>query len=82
MAEPKGDVIQSLLADNRTLKIEAQRLRLEAEELRARFGRPDPRLETLEAENRRLREELAGARTDRDALGEGIAAALDRLRRG
>ena len=82
LARPREDVVQSLLAENRSLKVEAQKLRLEAEELRGRFGRPDPRLRALESENRRLRAELEAARRGRDELHEGISEVVDRLRRG
>jgi hypothetical protein len=49
---------------------------------RERIGKPDPRLRLVEAENRRLREELAAARTQRDTLEAAIRGGLERLRRG
>ena len=74
-------VVQDLLAQVRSLKVENERLRLESNEAKARIGKPDPRLERLENENRRLRDELAAARAERDALNEGIASLLGRLKR-
>ena len=74
-------VVQDLLAQVRSLKVENERLRLESNEAKARIGKPDPRLERLENENRRLRDELAAARVERDALNEGIASLLGRLKR-
>ena len=55
--------------------------RLEAQELRDRSGRPDPRLARLEAEVKRLREELSQVRDQRDELLAGVREALDRLSR-
>lgn len=62
--------------------MELERVRLETKEARERRGRPDPRLQRLEAENARLRDELARARADRDELEAGLREAVDRLRRG
>ncbi len=81
MTGPADSVVQELLAARRSLMVENERLRLEAEEARALAGRPDPSLERLEAENRRLREELESARAERDALQAGVESAVDQLRR-
>lgn len=62
--------------------MELERIRLETKEVRERRGRPDPKLQRLEAENGRLRDELARARADRDELEFGLREAVDRLRRG
>jgi predicted nuclease with TOPRIM domain len=78
---PADNVVQDLLADKRRLMVENERLKLEADEARSRFGKPDPRLERLEAENRRLREELQSARAERDELQAGVRSAVDQLRR-
>jgi predicted nuclease with TOPRIM domain len=75
------NVVQDLLAQLRSLKVENERLRLESQEAKARIGKPDPRLERLEQENRRLREELAAARSERDALSEAVASCVARLKR-
>ena len=81
MTGPADSVVQELLSDRRRLMVENERLRLEAEEARSRFGKPDPKLERLEAENRRLREELNLTRAERDELQSGLRSALDQLRR-
>jgi regulator of replication initiation timing len=78
---PADSVVQDLLADRRRLMVENERLKLEADEARSRFGKPDPKLERLEAENRRLREELRSARAERDELQAGVRSAVDQLRR-
>jgi septal ring factor EnvC (AmiA/AmiB activator) len=69
------------LAEIRRLKVELERLRLDTREARERRSRPDPRVQRLEAENSRLRDELFRARADRDELEEGLREAVDRLRR-
>ncbi len=80
MAEnPASDVVQKLQAELRERRVEAERLRLEADDLRAKVGKPDPRLERLEVENRRLREELAETRDQRDELLHGVRAAVEKL---
>jgi uncharacterized coiled-coil DUF342 family protein len=76
---PASDVIQKLQAELRGRRVEAERLRIEADDLRAMVGKPDPRLERLEAEVRRLREELAETRDQRDELFAGVRSALDKL---
>ena len=82
MAEnPASDVIQKLQAELRERRVEAERLRIEAADLRAMVGKPDPRLVRLEAEVRRLREELAETRDQRDELFAGVRSALDKLER-
>lgn len=65
----------------RQLKIENERLRLEAREATEAKDRPDPRVSRLEAENRRLRDELIAARSERDSARaelEDLQRSLDR----
>ncbi len=62
--------------------VAAEKARLEAAELRKRAGRHDPRVQRLEAEVARLRQSLEEVRAERDALQEGILAAVEQLRRG
>jgi uncharacterized coiled-coil DUF342 family protein len=76
---PSSEVIQKLQAELRDRRVEAERSRIEADDLRAKIGKPDPRLERLEAEVRRLREELAETRDQRDELLRGVRSALDKL---
>jgi cell shape-determining protein MreC len=80
-ASPDNAVVQDLLAQVRTLKVENERIRLEMRESAERRRKPDPRLQSLEQENRRLREELQAARSERDALREGVSELVSRLRR-
>jgi chromosome segregation ATPase len=76
---PAAGVIQQLQGELRAARIERERYKLEADELRGRVGKPDPRLERLEAELRRLREELAEVRDERDQLLAGVREALAQL---
>ena len=76
---PVSDVIQKLQAELRERRVEAERNRLEADDLRARVGKPDPRLQRLEGEVLRLREQLAEARQERDELISGVRSALAKL---
>ncbi len=62
--------------------IAAERLKLENADLRRRAGRHDPRVEKLEEELRRLREQVELARAERDDLRAAIEAALEQLRKG
>ena len=62
--------------------MELERVRLETKEARDRSHRPDPRLQRLDRENTRLRDELAKARTERDELEAGVREALASLRKG
>ena len=78
---PAESLVQELLAETRRLKVENARLKLELRELQQGANRPDPQLGRLRVENERLREELAAARALRDALQEGVADAMDKLRR-
>jgi predicted nucleic acid-binding Zn-ribbon protein len=73
-------VVQDLLGQVRALKVDNERLRLERKEAVDRAGKPDPRLQQLESENRRLRQELAAARERRDALESGLSELVERLR--
>lgn len=75
-------IVQQLLDENRKLKVDVARYRMEIDEAKLRVGKPDPRLHTLEVEVQRLREDLAEARRERDALRAGILSALSRLKRG
>jgi chromosome segregation ATPase len=77
-----GTLVQDLLVQVRELKVQNEKLRLEAREIRDRYGKPDPRLQRLEAENARLRVELAAAREERDELRAGVSTAVDALRKG
>lgn len=76
---PQATVVQDLQAKLRAARIEVERHKLEADDLRRRVGRPDPRLERLEAELRRVREELAELRDERDQLLAGVRQALAQL---
>ncbi len=78
-SQPAADVVQKLLGELRLLKVENQKLRGEVEELRARVGKPDPRLQGQEAQIQRLRGDLAAARDQRDVVTDGIRQAIDRL---
>lgn len=77
---PASGVIQKLQAELRERRVEAERHRLAADELRARVGKPDPQLKRLEVEVQRLREELAETRAQRDMLLTGVRDAVDKLR--
>jgi predicted RNase H-like nuclease (RuvC/YqgF family) len=81
VGEPAENVVQELLAQRRELMVGNERLRLEVEEARRLQGKQDPRLSRLEAENRRLRDELEAARAERDALRSGLDELADRLHR-
>ena len=76
---PASEVIQKLQAELRQRRVEAERHRIEADDLRAKVGKPDPRLERLEKEVRRLREELIATRDQRDELLLGVRAAVEKL---
>ena len=76
---PAAGVIQQLQAELRAARIEVQRHKLESEELRRRVGKPDPRVERLEAELKRFREELAEVRDQRDELLAGVREAVAQL---
>lgn len=76
-----ASLVQQLLAEKRELMVACERMRLELEEIQARSGKPDPRVQRLEEENRRLRVELAAAREEKSELERGLAAAVDRLSR-
>jgi hypothetical protein len=56
-------------------------VKLETADARSSARRPDPRLQTLERENQRLREELRQARDQRDELEAGVREALQQLGR-
>lgn len=76
---PAPGIVQHLQAELRAARIEKERHKLEADELRRRVGKPDPRVERLEAELKRVREELAQLREERDLLLAGIRDALAKL---
>ena len=71
--------VQRLMDEKMRLAVELERLKLDTAEIRASQGRPDPRLTAVEAENRRLRQELETARAERDVLREGVREAIQRL---
>ncbi len=79
---PNSALVQSLLAEKREVMIAAERLKLENADLRRRSGRHDPRVQKLEDEVRRLREQVELARTERDQLRAAIEDALAQLRQG
>jgi chromosome segregation ATPase len=85
---PGDNLVQSLLAERRELMVANERLKLELKERTARSQGPDARTHRLEDEVRRLRQELATARAQRDqarqecdGLRHGVQAALEELRR-
>ncbi len=85
-AEPADSVVQSLLAERRSLMVALERARLELAEAHGSAGAPDPRVAELQAELRRLRTQLDDARaeanllrTERDELREGIVRAIGLL---
>jgi len=78
---PEPSLVQELLAERRELKVANERLRLDVADMKAAAGKPDPRLRALEEENRRLREQLAAAREERDSLREGVREALEEMKR-
>lgn len=78
---PEGSLVQQLLSERRELKVANERLRLEVRELQDRIGRPDPRLQRLEDENRRLRTELGAARNERDELRGAVQGVLEELKK-
>ena len=75
-SQPEGALVQELLLERRDLKIALERAKLELADVKKRAGGPDPRLHLLEQENRRLRDELAAARAQRDEYEAGIRAAV------
>ena len=81
--QPADSVIQSLLAESRSLKVALARAKMELEEAQGKAGGPDPKLGELQAELRRTRTQLDDARAEvnllraeRDELREGIERAL------
>jgi chromosome segregation ATPase len=86
-AEPAGSLVQELLNERRALKVALERVRLELEEARGSAASPDPRIAELQAEVRRLRNQVDDTRaevnllrTERDELRQGILQALSQLR--
>lgn len=79
---PASGVIQKLQAELRERRVEAERYRIDLDDLRTRAGKPDPRLARLAAEVERLRQELTELREQRDVLEAGVRTAVDKLRRG
>ncbi|MBV8203259.1 MAG: hypothetical protein JOZ15_21815 [Acidobacteria bacterium] len=84
--QPADSVIQSLLAETRSLKVALARATMELEEAQGNAGGPDPKVGELQAELRRLRTQLDDARaevnvlrTERDELRAGIERALEQL---
>lgn len=81
--QPADSVVQSLLAETRSLKVALARAKIDLEEAKGNAGGPDPKLGELQAELRRLRTQLDDARaevnllrTERDELRHGIERAL------
>ena len=84
--KPVDSVVQSLLAETRSLKVALARAKMELEETKGATGGPDPRVAELQSELRRLRTQLDEARaevnvlrTERDELHDGIVRALARI---
>ncbi len=81
--QPADSVVQSLLAETRSLKVALARARMDLEDAKGATSGPDPRVAELQAEMRRLRTQLDEARaevnllrTERDELRDGIVRAL------
>ena len=81
--QPADSVVQSLLAERRSLMVALERAKLELAEAKGSAGGPDPRVAELQAELRRLRAQLDDARaevnllrTERDELRDGIVHAI------
>jgi chromosome segregation ATPase len=84
--QPAESVVQSLLAETRSLKVALARARMELEDAKGQSSGPDPKLGELQGELRRLRTQLDDARaeanvlrTERDELQAGIERALAQL---
>ncbi len=84
--QPADSVVQSLLAERRSLMVALERARLELAEARGSASGPDPKLGELQAEVRRLRMQLDDARAEvnvlraeRDELQGGIERALAQI---
>jgi chromosome segregation ATPase len=84
--QPADSVVQSLLAETRSLKVALARARMDLDEAKGSAEGPDPKLGELQAELRRLRTQLDDARaevnvlrTERDDLRNGIERALAQL---
>lgn len=82
--QPADSVVQSLLAERRSLMVALERARLELADARGATSGPDPRVAELQAELKRLRTHLDEARaevnllrTERDELRDGILRALE-----
>jgi uncharacterized coiled-coil DUF342 family protein len=81
--QPADSVVQSLLAETRSLKVALARARIELEEAKGSSGGPDPKVAELQAEVRKMRTLLDEARAEvnvlraeRDELRDGIVRAL------
>jgi predicted nuclease with TOPRIM domain len=74
-------IVQQVLAERRELMISNERLRLELDDLKARQGKPDPKVRRLEEENRQLREELATARAQLERLEDAVHHVVDDMRK-
>ena len=84
--KPVDSVVQSLLAETRSLKVALARTKMELDEAKRATGGPDPRVAELQAELRRLRTQLDETRaevnvlrTERDELHDGILRALAQM---
>jgi uncharacterized protein involved in exopolysaccharide biosynthesis len=85
-AEPAGSVVQSLLSERRSLMVALERVKLELAEFHGTAAGPDPKLDELRGELRRLRTQLDDSRAEvnvlraeRDELRDGIVRALAQL---
>jgi chromosome segregation ATPase len=86
LPQPADSVVQSLLAETRSLKVALARARIELEEAKGATGGPDPRVAELQAELLRIRTQLDDARaevnllrTERDELRDGVERALAQI---
>jgi hypothetical protein len=84
--QPVDSVVQSLLAETRSLKVALARAQMDLQEAKGATGGPDPRVAELQAELRRIRTQLDDSRaevnvlrTERDELRDGIMRALSQL---
>ncbi len=84
--QPADSVVQSLLAETRSLKVALARARIELDEAKGAGGGPDPRVGELTAELRRVRTQLDEARAEvnvlraeRNELRDGIVRALSQV---
>jgi chromosome segregation ATPase len=84
--QPADSVVQSLLAETRSLKVALARAKMELEEARGTSSGPDPKVAELQGDLRKLRTQLDEARaevnilrTERDELRDGVLRALAQI---